>query len=239
MYFSEQIKNAMKYGYKFEVLNGYIFDKNFIFDDYVDCLYNIKSNSKKDSPDYKLSKALLNSLYGRFGMDPEKENHVIIEQDESLNYHKRKSVRNIIPFENGKELISYVENYNNEIEIEKNTNISVAISSAITAYSRIHMSKFKNLDNIILYYSDTDSVDFNKPLSEDLIGKKLGQLKLEYIFKEAVYLAPKVYGAITSEDKDYVKIKGLKNPIMFEELLPLLNKDYKINIDNEKWYKNW
>lgn len=104
------------------------------------------------------------------------------------------------------------------------------------------MSNFKNLDNITLYYTDTDSVDFDKPLTEDLIGKSLGKLKLENVFKEAVYLAPKVYGAIiikNKKDKQYVRVKGLKNPVMYNELLPLLNKDYKISVKNEKWYKSW
>ena len=242
MYFSEEIKNAVKYGYRFEVLNGYIFKKGYIFNGYVDDLYKIKTNSDKNSPDYIISKLLLNSLYGRFGMDPEKENHEIIEESESLEFYNNKSVRNVMSFENGKELISYLEKHNNEIEKDKATNISVAISSAVTAYSRIHMSNFKNLDNITLYYTDTDSVDFDKPLSEDLIGKQLGKLKLENVFKEAVYLAPKVYGALIIKNKkykEYVRVKGLKNPVMYKELLPLLNKDYKISVKNEKWYKSW
>lgn len=242
MYFSEEIKNAMKYGYKFKVISGYLFKKRYIFNGYVDDLYKIKSNSDKNSPDYIISKLLLNSLYGRFGMDPEKENHEIIEESESLEFYNNKSVRNVMSFGNGKELISYLEKHNNEIEKDKATNISVAISSAVTAYSRIHMSNFKNLDNITLYYTDTDSVDFDKPLSEDLIGKQLGKLKLENVFKEAVYLAPKVYGAIIIKNKkykEYVRVKGLKNPVMYNELLPLLNKDYKISVKNEKWYKSW
>ena len=139
----------------------------------------------------------------------------------------------------GKELVSFIEKQNNEIESQTNTNISVAISSAVTAYSRIHMSKFKNLDNITLYYTDTDSVDFDKPLNKDLIGKELGKLKLENVFKEVVYLAPKVYGGIRSNNKEYIKIKGLKNPVEYKELLPLLKKDYEIKIKNEKWYKSW
>ena len=149
-------------------------------------------------------------------------------------------VRNVLPFGNGKVLISYGEK-DNTIEKDKSMNISVVIASAVTAYSRIHMSNFKNLDNITLYYIDTDSVDFDKPLSEDLIGKQLGKLKLENVFKEVVYLAPKVYGGIiikTEKDKEYVRVKGLKNPLTYKELLPLLNKDYKISVKNEKWYMN-
>ena len=39
-----------------------------------------------------------------------------------------------------------------------NHKVSVGIASAVTAYSRVYMSKFKNRDDIKLYYSDTDSI---------------------------------------------------------------------------------
>ena len=84
VYLSEEIYNAMKYGYSFKVLRGYLFEKSYIFSDYVDRLYSLKQNSSKDSSDYIISKLLLNSLYGRLGMNPEMENHLIIESDNSL-----------------------------------------------------------------------------------------------------------------------------------------------------------
>jgi hypothetical protein len=89
-------------------------------------------------------------------------------------------------------------------------NISVSIAAAITAYSRIHMSQFKNNPDFKLYYSDTDSIDIDKPLNEKFIGKYLGQMKLENIFTKIVYLAPKVYGGINKQNKEYIKVKGLK-----------------------------
>jgi hypothetical protein len=69
----------MNHGYKFEILRGYIFDKQYIFKEYVNFLYNLKMNSLKDSPDYIISKLLLNCLYGRLGMNPFIENHKIVE----------------------------------------------------------------------------------------------------------------------------------------------------------------
>ena len=46
--FSEEMFNALyKFGYKFRVLRGYLFEKEFIFRDYVDTLYEIKSKSEK------------------------------------------------------------------------------------------------------------------------------------------------------------------------------------------------
>jgi len=61
----------MKYGYKFKILRGYTFKQDIIFADYVKFLYEMKVHSEKNSPDYIIAKLLLNSLYGRIGMNPE------------------------------------------------------------------------------------------------------------------------------------------------------------------------
>lgn len=40
-------------------------------------------------------------------------------------------------------------------------NVSVPIALAISAYSRIYMTQFKNQDKGNLYYTDTDSIDID------------------------------------------------------------------------------
>ena len=42
VYFSEELKNAEKYGYKIKIIKGFLFDKKLVFSDYVDILYQIK-----------------------------------------------------------------------------------------------------------------------------------------------------------------------------------------------------
>ena len=42
MLFSEEIKKYIKYGYKFEVIWGYTFDKAYIFKDFIQDLYNLR-----------------------------------------------------------------------------------------------------------------------------------------------------------------------------------------------------
>jgi hypothetical protein len=84
-----------------------------------------------------------------------------------------------------------------------------------------------------LYYTDTDSIDIDKALPDKFVGRDLGLMKLEHIFEEAVFLSPKVYGGITNT-YELVKVKGLKNPISFSELKPLLYKDKQIEINQEK-----
>ena len=53
-------------------------------------LYKIKSEVQKDNPLYTISKLLLNSLYGRFGMKPDIEDHIIIENKDSIQFSSRK-----------------------------------------------------------------------------------------------------------------------------------------------------
>jgi len=69
MIFSEEMDNAKKLGYKFEILWGYTFNKENIFKEYVDNLYELRLKYNKSDPLNFTAKLLLNSLYGRFGMD--------------------------------------------------------------------------------------------------------------------------------------------------------------------------
>jgi|SRR5882672_552883 len=234
-HFSEEIKNSLTKGYKFKINRGYLFEKGYIFDEYVDFLYDLKLNSEKGTPNYTISKLLLNSLYGRLGMSPHMESVQIVDEENSFKFTQNNLVSNIINLQNGKIIITYLdekERYNN-----RTLNISVPISAAVTSYSRIHMSQFKLMRGINIFYSDTDSIDIDKPLDPKFVGPELGKMKLEQIFKKVVYLAPKVYGGITSKS-EYVKIKGLNHPISFDEISSLLVKDSKLEISQDKWYRD-
>jgi hypothetical protein len=234
--------NAISHGYEIKVLNGYLFEKKLIFEEYVDFLYEMKLNSAKDTPDYIISKLLLNSLYGRFGMDPYLDNHMIMNEKQfiELQNDPKKAVTNITYLGNGKELVSFCDippfdvssSYDNSKK-GNGMNISVIISAAVTSYARIHMSHFKTLKDLTLFYSDTDSIDINKPLPDKYVGKEIGKMKLEHTFNDALFLAPKVYGGITNS-YEFIKIKGLKNPISFDELKPILLKNKSIQLSQEK-----
>ena len=69
------------------------------------------------------------------------------------------------------------------------------------------------------------------------LGNELGQMKIEHVFDDVIFLAPKVYGGLT-KDYQYIRIKGLKNPIDFKDLKPLLHKNSKLEIKQEKWYSD-
>nr|BAM29340.1 dnapol [Lentinula edodes] len=238
IYFSDELYNAQKYGYKFKVIRGYLFKKGNIFSEYVDFLYTLKKKSGKGTPDYIISKLLLNSLYGRLGMSPVCDQHIILSNEEAVKLYSRVVVKNIIDLKNGKELISFFrypfEDSDNNFDIK---NISVVVSAIVTASARIHMTQFKTDKNVTIYYTDTDSIDIDKELDPKFIGEELGQFKLEHVFDEAVFLAPKMYGG-KNKSYEYVRIKGLKNPIKYDDLKQLLKKDSKLEIKQEKWYSD-
>jgi DNA polymerase type B, organellar and viral len=181
MIFSEEMNNAIKYGYKFNILSGYLFEQANIFSEYIEDLYEIKKYHNKDEPMYLISKLLMNSLYGRFGMDYMLYTHNIIEDNELYNLIDNYSINEIIPLDDNKSLVSYLDDNNIKnvlLSNESKSNISISIAAAITAGARIHMSQFKNNPNYNLYYSDTDSIDIDKPLPDYYVGKELGDMKL-------------------------------------------------------------
>jgi hypothetical protein len=120
------------------------------------------------------------------------EDIFIIKKGELDNFILRDNVKEIIDF--GKQLLLKVdvENVEDKIDDKGNIqNINISIASAVTAYARIYMSKFKNQENLSnLYYSDTDSLYLDGPLPSEFVdSNRLGALKLEGIYDEAIFLA--------------------------------------------------
>jgi hypothetical protein len=64
-------------------------------------------------PDYTISKMLMNSFYGRLRMNPEMEKHLILWSEEAFKYYNLEP--DIVPLNNGKELISLIEKDENNI----------------------------------------------------------------------------------------------------------------------------
>ena len=70
-----------------------------------------------------------------------------------------------------------------------------------------------------VFYMDTDSIITNIPLSDNLLGNKLGQLKLEHYIQawlaarepeaEGYFISAKTYGFINDKNKIIIKCKGV------------------------------
>ena len=252
MFFSEELFNAEKFGYKFEILWGYTFKSDYIFKDYINKLYNLRLTYPKTDPMNLIAKLLLNSLYGRFGMNDSFTYSQIISKKDYPKFDKmedfKESIQDLI--ELGSNYLVQLKNPKVEIGTDLDSgfithNVNISIASAVTAYARIHMSQFKNNNNLPnLYYTDTDSAYFDGPLPDSMVDpKRLGALKLEGQWDKGIFLAPKVY-SLKNSTEEIIKIKGLSkssikdNSITIDSLELLLNKDYKLAYNQNKWFKH-
>ena len=167
-YYSEELLNAAKLGYSFEILGGYLFNSGNIFSSYVDRMYHIKEKAVKDSPEYMLGKLLQNSLFGKFAKSRFLIHYEICNKDKAAEKIKSVGFENFITKLDvgNKSIIAYRLNFQNTLKI------NIAIGIAISAYSRIYMSMFKNNPDFKLFYTDTDSYFFDKPLPEEYVDNK-------------------------------------------------------------------
>jgi len=250
--YSEEMINAMKYGYQFEIIKGYQFDKGNLFKDYIIKMYDLRQQYDKTNAMNLIAKLLMNSLYGKFGMKLTSTELAIydISTDfgkDSLRDHIdlfKESIEDFIKIDN---YLLIIRNsvlsvkYNEKEDMYHGQDINIGIAAAITAGARIHMSYFKNNTNFNLYYSDTDSAVIDQPLPLEMVGNKIGQVKLEHIINEAVFLAPKVYGFVNVDGVEIIKVKGLTkdtiSEINFNDLSKLLIKDSSREFTQEKWFK--
>lgn len=207
-------------GWKFRSIKG-------LFSGYIDYWSSQKIQAKKDKNDalYRISKLMLNSLYGKFGLNPD--------------------VRGKFPYLNEDGIVKYGM-YPKEIR----ESIYIPVASFITSYARrktITTSQSikdytTNKYGIDYYiYSDTDSIhllniDENELSSfVDIDDYKLGAWKLESKFKRGKYLRQKCYIELGYDDRLNVTVAGLP-----KKLAPLVNFDnFNIgftteNINDEK-----
>nr|WVH38143.1 DNA polymerase [Poriella subacida] len=207
VYFSEELKEAIKLGYKIiKIHSAKRFSSNYLFNDYVKEMYNLKAVSK--GAERWIAKLLLNSLYGIFGRKQETIKTITIDNSNLESYLVTHTIKNIIPIDNDKSILLIIDKVNIDLLNELNNHVedndksikptiksNVAIAAAITAYARIKMIPYKIMDGAI--YTDTDSIITTTKLDDSLIGSGLGQMKDELsgsVMKEILVLGCKQYG---------------------------------------------
>lgn len=258
IYFIPELFDAKKRGYKIKVHSYIEFDKNKeLFKDYVNEIYSYKA--KSTGVDRYVYKLMLNSLYGRFGM---KTHHPVIK---IVNEETAKKLRDMHEMEHCEQIegseryivsvdtskiLPYIDlnddNINN-YEVKKGWKVqqtmqSIPIAAAITSYSRMYMNKIIGDKQYNVYYTDTDSIVVDKPLSRRKVSSNmLGKFKLEHKIKEGLFILPKVY-YIREQNLELVKFKGMSNKIedtsIFNDVVDMKrlvytpnNKEKRLNRD--------
>jgi|ERR1700683_236735 len=230
------MKEGIKQGYTLDVICSYKFERGQdVFKSYIEDLYYIKKNTT-NPVERNMAKMMLNSLYGRFGMK-DINSSIKIMSDKQYKDKIDKVYNNTILSElmNGDKLvkttskiddklrilIKYLEedsidmmNSENTLnklkEFNKTRGVpsAVQIAATISAYAKMSINKFKNLENIQCIYSDTDSVVLDKKLSDDLVGDNIGDMKLEHYIVKGVFPRKKLYALENSKGKVIIKACG-------------------------------
>jgi hypothetical protein len=258
--FSEEIKYAIKFGYKINIEYCYQFERGKnLFKDYVLDHFQLKS-STDDPIQRKISKLFLNSLYGRMGMNAIEDYLKIVSKEEALNLDKNNNVSIFSELTEDKYLVRYKgqisenikkylkkkENYNsdnnnfkvyNKKELKNsglnkkiNVTSAVHIAAAISSYARLTINDYKNIPGNLCIMSDTDSAVLKKPLPGYCVGKGLGQLKLESEVKKGIFIKKKLYYILNSENQEIIKSSGLNSSRLNLELFKKLLKGESITI---------
>ena len=101
----------------------------------------MKQNSDKYFSAHIIAKLMLNLLYGRFGMSPYLDSYTIVNSEEVIKLSENNKIVEILPLNNGKELVTYSPLIIDDDIITSKCSMSIA--AAITAGARVHMSYLK------------------------------------------------------------------------------------------------
>ena len=181
-------------GWKFKALKG-------LFSNYIDYWSEKKINAKKENNSalYRIAKLMLNSLYGRFGLNPNVQGKFpYLDENGVVKYGMyEKEIKKSVYVPTASFVTSYARN------------ITISASQKIKDYS------IKKYGKDLYVYSDTDSIHClfeNGDELKDIIDiddYRLGAWKLESKFIRGKYLRQKCYIELGQDEKMNVTVAGL------------------------------
>lgn len=266
--FSQEIKYALKYGYSIDIEYCYKFKRGKdLFTEYVKDHYEIKKNSK-NQVQKSISKLFLNALYGRLGMKELESTLRIVDKKEGDDLYRNTNVTVFSELTDNKYLIKYNGKITDNIKklyskdsltLEKNKTISyskeqlknsginknftvpsaVHIAAAIASYARILINEYKNIPGNPCVYSDTDSAVLTRPLHNNLVGVRLGQMKLEQKILKGIFIRNKLYCIINSKGQEIIKSSGIDSSRLNYELFIKLLNGGSIEIERTTFNVGW
>ena len=165
-----------------EYIDGYLFKGSYgIFDKYIDTFMQLKETGKGAKK--ATAKLCLNSLYGKFGTNPQREERIVEFYDGVFSTTNRDEEGN---------LLEYLSD-----------SVYLPMASFITAYARDVLINAVNSVFDRFLYCDTDSIHIlgNEIPDIPIHDTKLGYWKLEGRFVDAKYIGAKRYAELIEDDK--------------------------------------
>ena len=165
-----------------EYIDGYLFKGSYgIFDKYIDTFMQLKETGKGAKK--ATAKLCLNSLYGKFGTNPQREERIVEFYDGVFSTTNRDEEGN---------LLEYLSD-----------SVYLPMASFITAYARDVLINAVNSVFDRFLYCDTDSIHIlgNDIPDIPIHDTKLGYWKLEGRFVDAKYIGAKRYAELIEDDE--------------------------------------
>lgn len=186
---------------------------NYVFKDYIDRWYNVKENAKTPA-ERQLAKLMLNSLYGKFGMNDNRTSKIPVDYNEDGIIYK---------------MIDKLSVYYDK-----------KISSFITSRARVKYATMMNLCGDLFIYGDTDSLyvkgkEIPSQFKNIVDDKKMGYWKYEGHYKRFKALKAKCY--IKELDNGVIERKIAGCPKEAVELIDFDNFKVGLKLDNCKKIK--
>ena len=208
-YVNAELRKAVQLGYTIKAVRKSIYytENYYPFADYVKDLYDQRLMYQAEgSPMELVTKLLLNALYGKFAQK--------WKDRVEWQHHSAVTFKQIQDAETCDRVGDY---FALNRAYSEPAAFTIPIWAAhVTAYGR--MALYDYIQQTQPLYCDTDSVITSKPFES---SKVLGKLKLVMPIDSGIIVRPKFY-ALHTEDKDYVKVKGLGTRIVWSEFANLL-----------------
>jgi len=170
-----------------EVIKVQVFADTIDFNSYIDHFYTMKSEAKEsgDKAGYIFAKLFLNSLYGKFGSNPEKYDEFMVVEPCFIDAAE----------EDGYAFSAELGDWalvTRDLPEEKQRYYNVAVAASITGFVRAYLYKaMRQCTGLI--YCDTDSIAAESFEGIELDPEKLGAWDVEAVCEYGAVAGKKLY----------------------------------------------
>ena len=183
-----------------KIKSVHYFAKTINFKPYVDHFFKIKQDAPDGSAARQMAKLLLNSAYGRYGIDGSKFlEYIVVAPDKIDETHATTKYRYLCRASNWALMAR-------EVDETRQTYHNVATAASVTGFVRAYLLRaYKKSSGVA--YMDTDSLVCKNFVGK--VGVDLGQWKHEFTATRSAFYAKKGY-ALTNGKKEKLASKGAR-----------------------------